>query len=357
MLTILRRYIAKTILTSTGLVTLIIMAVSFVVILLGELKDIGEGDYSIPQAFVYVLTRLPNDIYLFSPMLVLIGSIVGLSILSSYRELAVMRASGFSIRDIMTSTFSAALVMIVAITLVGETVAPNLNHKAEIYKENAQHAGQTVVTASGAWFHVENNFIHVHRALGRRLLEGVTLYEFDAAHHLKVAYYAETMTLRDKQWVMNNVVMTQFFDDRTRSRAFTQVPWEIGFNANLLNVGQINPAEMTLPALLTFSNYLEKNGLQASEYRYSFWQRLFQPIASLIIVFLALPFVLSVMSTTAMGWRIVVGVLAGFGFYISNALLGQLCIVYQIPTMLAALLPLILFALCGVFISRRLIKQ
>lgn len=357
MLTILRRYIGKTIIASTALVALIIISVLFVITLLTELKDIGDGDYGFVQAIIYVLMRLPNDIYQFSPMLILIGCIIGLSVLSSSRELAVMRASGYAIRKIINSTFGAALLMIVVVTLIGEWVAPRWNHAAEMHKENAEHAGQAVVTAAGVWFHIDNNFIHVRQVIGRDLLEGVTRYEFDEQNHLKTAYYAKTMVLKNNQWVMHDVVKTQFYNERTRSQSFSEAPWGLKFNANLLKVGQVDPAEMSLPALIKFSHYLEKNGLQSSEYRYAFWQRIFQPLASLIMVFLALPFVLGVMSTATLGWRIVLGIFVGFGFFILNALLGQLCIVYQIPTMFAALLPLMLFALLGVFLSKQLIQR
>lgn len=357
MFIILKRYIAKTVMVSTALVAAVIISVLFVITLLGELKDIGQGDYGVVQAFSYVLLRLPNDIYQFSPMLILIGSIVGLSILSAHRELAVMRASGFSIRKIISSTITVALLMVLMITLVGEWVAPHLNHSAEVHKENEQHAGQAVVTASGIWFHIGNNFIHVRQAIGRNLLEGVTRYQFDEQHRLKIAYYAKTMLNENGQWTMNNVEKTEFFENRIRSQSLVNAPWDLKFNANLLNIGQVNPTEMTLPALLKFSRYLEKNGLQSSEYKYNFWQRVFQPLASLVMVFLALPFVLGAMSTTPLGWRIVVGILVGFGFFISNALLGQLCIVYQIPTAFAALLPLVLFVLIGIVLSKRLIKQ
>ena len=357
MFTILQRYISKTILVSTALVALIIISVIFVITLLGELKDIGQGDYGLTQALFYVLFRLPNDIYQFSPMLLLIGSIVGLSILSSHRELAVMRASGFAIGEIIKTTICMAFLMVLVITLLGEWVAPHWNHKAEMHKENAQHAGQAVITAAGVWLHVDDNFIHVRQVVGKDLLEGVTRNEFDQQHRLKVVYYAKTMVLKDKQWTMNDVVKTQFFNDRTKSQSFVQLPWDLKFNASLLNVGKMDPNEMTLPALITFARYLDKNGLQSSEYKYNFWQRIFQPFASMIMIFLALPFVLGAMSASTLGWRIIIGILAGFAFFILNAFLGQLCVVYQIPTMLAALLPLILFVVVGVIFTKQLIRQ
>ena len=357
MLMILKRYIAKTIANATAMTALVIISVLFIITLLGELKDLGVGDYGLIQAILYVCMRLPNDIYQFSPLLMLLGSMIGLSILSSHRELAVMRASGFSVRKIIYATLSVALVIILLVSLVGEWIAPSLSHKAEMHKENAQNAGQAVVTAAGVWFHVDNNFIHVEHVVGRSLLEGVTRYQFDDSHRLQVAYFAKTLTRENNEWTMNDVVKTEFYPDRTRSQAYPHANWDVKLNTNLLSVGQVNPNEMSLPRLLNYSRYLEKNGLQASAYQHNFWQRILQPFASLIMIFLALPFVLSTLSTTTLGWRIVVGVLVGFAFFILNALLAQMCVVYQVPVLLAALFPLLLFGGIGVVMTKQLIRR
>ncbi|MFZ2315129.1 MAG: LPS export ABC transporter permease LptG [Gammaproteobacteria bacterium] len=356
MIRILERHIAKTIILATGLAALVITGVLFLMALLTEFKNIGEGDYTLGQALLYVLFRLPNQIYQFSPMLVLLGSIIGLSTLASHRELAVMRASGFSIKRIMGSVLMAAFLLVLLIGLLGEWIAPNLSYKAEIRKENLQNGGQAVVTASGIWFHVDNNFIHVQNVVGRQLLEGVTRYQFDDQHRLQAAYYAKKLIMENDQWQMIDVVKTNFYDERTKSKAEDKAVWDLKFNSNLLNIGLVEPNELSLPKLTKFARYLERNGLQAAQYRYDFWQRIFQPFASLVMIFLALPFVLGAMSNSTLGWRIMAGILVGFTFFISNAFLGQLSIVYQVPPMLAAALPLLLFLLLGVVLSRRLIR-
>lgn len=357
MLKILERYIAKMIILATGLTALIITGVLFLIVLLRELKNIGEGDYGITQALFYVILRLPNELYHFSPMLILLGGIIGLSILSSHRELAVMRASGFSIRRIIYSVLSVALLLVLAISLLGETIGPSLSNKAEVRKENAQNAGQAVVTASGRWIHVDDNFVHIQHVVGRQLLEGVTRYQFDNTHHLLAAYYAKRLTLQNKHWQVNDMVKTTFYNGRTKSESFPQAEWNLKFNPNLLNAGLIDPNEMSLPKLVKYARYLQQNGLQATEFQFDFWQRIFQPFASLVMIFLALPFVLGTFSASTLGWRILIGILAGFAFFISNAVLSQVCIVYQVPTLLAAALPPLVFAIFGVFLSNRLIRR
>ncbi len=354
-MTILQRYIGKSIAVGTLMSTLIIVGILVLMSLLGELKNIGEGDYSIAMALIYVLMRLPNELYQFSPMLVLLGSIIGLSILTANKEIAVMRVSGFSINGIMISVLGSALMIVLVVSLLGEWFGPKLSYNAEIRKENAQNAGQAVITASGVWYHVDNNFIHINRVVGRQQLEGVTRYEFDNDHRLLASYYAKKLTQDDKQWMMRDVVETTFLHDRTKSRTIAELPLNIQLNANLFNIGLVEASEMSLHKLVKFIRYLQENGLQAAEYKFQFWQRVFQPLASLIMVFLALPFMLGALKSTPLSIRLLAGIVAGFVFFIFNALLGEVSIVYQVPPFFAALLPLLLFAAVGLILVRRIV--
>ncbi len=357
MIKILQRYIGSTIANATGLVCLIITGILSLILLLRELKNIGEGDYGLGEAIFYMVLRLPNELYQFSPMLILLGCIIGLSILSSHRELAVMRASGFSIKQIIVSVLGSAFLLILLITALGEWAGPSLSSKAEVRKENAQNGGQTVVTATGVWFHVDNNFIHVQHVVGRQLLEGVTRYQFNNDEQLQAAYYAKSMELKNGEWQMKEVSKTTFYPERTKSEFLKEAEWGVKFNHNLLNVGLVEPDQMSLPKLAKMASYLKRNGLQASEYQFDFWKRIFQPLASLVMIFLAIPFVLGALSATTMGWRIMAGILAGFGFFILNAMLGQLCIVFQFPPIAAAFLPPLLFAFLGILLCKKLIKN
>lgn len=356
MMTILERYIAKTVISATALAAVIVTGVSILMSLLRELKDIGKGDFGLGHAVFYVFLRLPEEIYQFSPMLILLGAMIGLSILSGNRELAVMRTSGFSIRKIIYSVLVAAITIIFTLSLLGEGLAPDWNRKAEVEKENARNAGQAVLTAAGVWFHVENNFIYVQHVVSQTHLENVTRYQFDNEHRLVAAYFAKSLVLENNHWQMHDVVKTNFYKERTRSEAIAQMPWELKFNANLLKLGEVEANQMSLPKLSKFINYMEKNGLQANEFKYQFWQRLFQPIASIIMIFLAIPFVLGALGSLALGWRVLIGIMTGFIFYMLNALLVEFSIVYQVPTVLAALTPLVIFAVLAYGLSRSLIR-
>ncbi len=354
MMTILHRYIAKTVILATLLVLMVVVGLTYFINFLGELRDIGSGDYGVLQAALHALLELPNAAYQFFPMLVLLGGLLGLGILASQHELVIMRASGVSIGKIIRAVFGAAFVLIVIGLLIGELIAPRAHYLADKRKSIAQNGGQAVVTSSGVWLHQGNNFIHLDRVMTPEHLEGVTRYEFDAQHHLLAAYYAKSLDFTGGKWVLRELDKTTFTNDQSSSQHSAEATWDLVINPTLLSVGTVEPSEMPLNQLSNYTHHLVKNGLEAKEFQFSFWKRVFQPLTILIMLFLAVPFVFVAPRSVTMGWRMLTGVMVGFVFYILNALLGQISIVFQLSPIAAALLPILSFAGLGYVLMARI---
>ncbi len=350
---ILHRHIAKSILMSTALVMLLVTAIIFFIGLLTELRDIGIGDYSFMQALIHEILRLPLRIYQFFPMCILIGGMMGLGLLASQRELMVMRASGLSLKQIIIAVMIAAFILIFIAMMMGEGFAPQANYIAQTRKDIAQSKGQAVATVSGLWMHEGNNFLHIDRVVGKTHLEGVTRYEFDTKHHLLAAYYAKTLDFQNGQWIVHDLVKTIFANDKTSNQKFSQTTWDLKLNPNHLNVGYIEPEEMSLRGLQSYVNHLRKNQLQSVDFEFMFWKRILQPFATLIMILLALPFVMNSSRSVNMGWQITQGVIIGFVFYMLNAFLSQMSIVFQLPAFAAAAAPVLLFAIVSAVVLRR----
>jgi lipopolysaccharide export system permease protein len=99
--------------------------------------------------------------------------------------------------------------------------------------------------------------------------------------------------------------------------------------------------------LYSYIKHRKQSGLNAVDCEFIFWQRLFCPLATLIMILLAIPFVFGPLRSVTMGLRMTVGVIVGFGFHILNQSVGSISAVYQLPAMLVAILPTMLFAIIG----------
>lgn len=344
---IIFRYIAKHVMVSTALVFVVIAVLSFVITLVTELRDISIGDYGFMQAVAHVFLMMPHILYEFFPMLMLLGGVLGLGVLATNQELMAMRASGVSVKRITFAILSSAVVLVIFATLIGELIAPHADYLADMQKTIAQSGGQAVATTAGPWIHEGNNFLHIDRVVNRRHLEGVTRYEFDDQHLLLAAYYARSADFVQGKWMLHDLSKTIFHHDQTSSEQVPIATWDIELKPGLLNAGLIEPEEMSLQRLSQYSNYLVQNGLQAGSFRFEFWKRVFQPLTTLVMIILAVPFVFGSPRSVTMGRRILFAVMVGFVFYMFNAFLGQFSVVFQVSPLMAALLPTIVFAFVG----------
>ena len=346
-MSILQKYIAKTILTYTALVVFVVLGLDFFIGLLTEMRDIGTGDYGFFQTVEHTVLTIPYSIYRFSPMLLLLGGLIGLGLLASNQELMVMRTSGVSVRKLMIWVAMTGVFLILIATLLGELVAPAANFAASKRKQSAENNGQAVATTSGVWMHEGSSFLHIDRVIGRKHLEGLTRYEYDADHHLLAAYYVKSLDFENHQWQLHKMVKTTFKKDHTVSQNFDNATWDLQLNPNLLNVGLQEPEDMSLRSLDKYAQHLTENNEQATSFQFEFWKRVFQPLATLVMLLLSIPFVFNASRSVSMGWRIMLGVMVGFSFYMLNAFLGQLSVVYQLSPVIAALFPTVLFAVIG----------
>lgn len=347
---ILNKYIGKVIITSVLMVLLTLLGVESFLDLASELKDVGKGNFHFFQALINVPLMLPTDMYELFPMAALIGSLIGLGKLANQSELIVMSAAGVSRWQIIRAMLQAAALLLLIVSLIGEGLAPKAQQFAKDSKTVALSGGKTLKTASGVWFRDGNNFIFVRDILFGNHLYDVTRYKFNEDKKLSVISHADHGLYENNGWSFQNVVQSEIFSDHIKSQNFETQRWDINVDKRLLGISNTHADQMSLPKLYAYILYRHHNDLGAGLYEFAFWKRLIQPIATLVMILLAVPFIFGPLRTVSMGLRIVTGVIVGFSFYILNQFFGPMSQVYQIPAVLAALLPTVTFALLGTFL-------
>lgn len=336
--------------SSVLLVLLLLLGVESFLELASELKDIGKGNFHFLQALINVPLMLPTDIYQLFPMAALIGSLMGLGRLANQSELIVMSAAGMSRWQIMRALLFTTVILLVFVSLIGEGIAPQTQHIAKQYKMLSLSAGQTFKSASGVWFRDGSNFIFVRDIYVDNRLTDVTRYHFDPDKRLTLISHAYKGLYKQGSWYFRDVHQSEIFDDHVVSKTIPLQKWDIKLDKRLLGVSNISPDQMSLKRLYSYIKYRRQNDLGMGMYEFEFWKRLTQPLASLVMVFLAIPFIFGPLRSVSMGFRVMIGVVIGFSFYILNQFFGPLSQVYQIPAILAATLPTITFALIGTFL-------
>lgn len=342
---IIDRYIGRAILEASLIALLVLLGMQSFIEFIGELSDIGTHNYGVLQALMYVPLQLPGDLYQFFPIAALVGVVMGLGRLASSSELIVMRAAGISILRILMAVFKIGIIMLVVVTLAGEWLAPHWQAAAEKRKIQAL-TGQSSLTQFGTWVRDGDNFIHINIINPDNSIRGVMRYQFDN-HRLLRASYAETGQYKHGHWTFHNISESEINDQKIGSQHFAEQHWDITFNPRFLKMTTTDPNKISLPKLYQYIQYLKENAQSSNQVEFHFWKRIFQPLATLIMMGLGVPFVFGPLRNATMGFRIVTGIGIGVAFYILNEFFGPFSMVYQFPPFWAALIPSLLFAVGG----------
>jgi len=188
---VIQRYFHKTVLYTTSLVLLGILAFQFFIQLVHQVQDLGVGHYNLLEVMKFVFMQMPSALYSLFPMAALLGVLLGLSMLDSHFELVAVRAAGVSFRKIIFMVLKTGLILVCLITLMGETIAPSLLHSAEKNKTLAMTGGQTITTSKGVWIREGNDFVHIDNIVDEHHFNGISRYTFDDEHRLVLASYSE----------------------------------------------------------------------------------------------------------------------------------------------------------------------
>ena len=349
---LIRAYIWRSILATTAAVLGVVIAVQVLLELIHQLNSIGQHQYGLLQAFIFVIFHLPGDMYRLFPMVGFLGALLAMGRLASSSELTVIRAAGISKTAIVRMVVSVAVLMMVVVTLVGEVAAPWLESRASALRDRSLDHVVGLV-GSSTWLHDKNRFIYIADVAATDNLKDITVFRFDKKQNLLSQSHASGARLIEGQWLLQDVNTTNILAHKTVLTSQKTLPLHSHFDPVYQYKAKNSSSGKSLLALYKNIMYLHRMGLSSGGYQFSFWQRILQPLTTIIMIALGVPFVFGSMRNTAASSRIVLGILMGFGFYMLNQFFGPLTLLYQFPPFLAAASPALLFLAIYLILMRR----
>jgi len=345
----LNRYLAREIFAAVGFVLLGFLGLFLFFDLLAELRDLGKGNYHLRQVFTFVLLSAPSRAYELVPVAVLIGTLYVLSHLASNSEFTVMRGAGMSPRQASWMLIKTGLVFAAATFVLGEWVAPAAEATARQVRLRALISVIGQDLRSGLWFKDERAFINVREARDAQHLVGVRIYEFDPAYRLSSITFAARGDYRDAGvWRLREVVQTHFSPEGPRTTRQAEWDWRSAVNPDLLNVLVVVPERMSTWNLYRYVQHLGANRQKTQRYEIALWKKLFYPIATLVMMALALPFAYMHARSGMVGLKVFLGIMLGIFFHILNSLFSHVGLLQDWPPFATAALPSTTFLLAAV---------
>ncbi|WP_269518906.1 LPS export ABC transporter permease LptG [Alteromonas sp. BMJM2] len=353
MFKILDLYVARTLLGTVTVTLSVLIGLSALIKFVEQLRKIGEGDYDMLVAFLYVILSLPRDLEQFFPMATLLGGLIGMGVLASNSELVVMQAAGLSRWNIINSAMKSTLVMILVVMAVGEWVTPISETKAKQIRTEAISGGSLFSSDKLVWAKDGERFVSIGQVLSQDSLKDIRIYTFNPDLSLQSISYANSGAFDDDGWWLNNVDVTSFTEQQITSESFERKRWNSTLTPDKLGIVAVKPEALSITGLVDYVNYLESNDQDPARYELALWRKILQPVSVGVMLLMALSFIFGPLRSVTMGARVIMGVLTGFGFFILNEVFGPVSLVYQLPPFLGAILPSLLFAAVAGIMLRR----
>lgn len=349
---ILNRYLFNAIFSSTALVILVLLALGSLIEFVGQLDDIGEGNYDIFAALQYVALKMPRLLTSLLPASVLIGALLGLGALASGSELIVMRAAGVSAVRLAQAVGVTGILLAVIGGLLAEFVAPQMDLFARQMRAVAM-SGKAEIAGSSAWLRDGDLIFNVRPGTDASAQGGVFLFRMGKKPgRLTAIGRAESVQADESTWTLSNFRESKFLPRGVEIGRDIE-PDRVSKLSDLLAVTAVRESSLTVRALWSYIVYLRANGLESSRYEIVFWSRISTIAGVAVMCVLALPFVSGSLRSSGAGARMIIGVLIGLGYFLLNKTLADSAAVFGFYPFVVAWLPT---ALLGVIAAIGLVR-
>ena len=210
-MTVLDRYIIRTILGAVALVLAVVLVLGALFLFIGEQEDIGVGHYSALDAVWFVVLSLPQQAWQALPIAALIGALIGLGSLARGSELTVMRATGISVARLAAAALGAAFILITFEVALGEYLGPQLEQAAKQYKAFNKFTDMSYGGGGGAWVRDGNVILNVTRQSTDRRFGAMQVFELSPEHRLKAIGHAVRATAgQNRSWLLSDYTESRF---------------------------------------------------------------------------------------------------------------------------------------------------
>jgi lipopolysaccharide export system permease protein len=323
---LLTRYLSREIYGSLMLVFSALLMLFAFFDLLGELNDMGRGQYTLGYVLLYVLLTVPTRIYELFPVAVLIGTIFALVQMASNSELTIYRSSGASIKQMVRALLKIGFPLMLLSVICGEFIAPpsmKLAQELRLKALNAQVSFREF--RSGVWVKDERNFVNVKTVLPDSTLQNISIYEFDDNFSLSGITAAQrAVYLREGSWQLEGVMQTRFRNNEAQVHHQPQKEWHSAITPDILRVLMVVPEQMSAWNLYQFTQHLKENKQESLRYEIEMWNKLVYPFAVMVMMLLALPFATHQRRQGGISGKIFSGIVLGLSFYFIGRLFAHL---------------------------------
>ncbi len=330
--------------------------------------DIVRNSIALITVGEYLFNLIPYIVSTVTPLCSLLAVLVTFSSLNRSSELTAMKATGISLYRVVAPVFVLAALLSTALFAFNESYLPDANRRQEQLRAQIKDKPAQTFLLPGRQFISDNSGnpgdptrIFYYRAFdsdpGHYAFADLTVFEFNPqTFTLQRRIFAKNVRWDPigNQWIFDDGWQRTFAGESTASyTSFSSATFPAIHEQPSYFKQEGTPSdEMNYAELTRYIADLRQSGFDTIRLRVQLDRKIADPVATLVMAILAVPFALS------MGRRGgLVGIATAIGvaisFWVVAGIFSSLGDIDTLPPMLAAWSPDLLFAIAGAYLLLR----
>jgi len=317
--------------------------------LLATANEILEGGGPPAQSLIrYVSLRVPSLVETVAPLAALLGALTALVTMATNSEIIAMRAAGRSVLSLVGGLVSVGLVLSILLFTFAEFIVVPANATLEDWRAAGFKTGGNVETGENSWLMEGDTFIHV----GQVMREGTVLNDVRLLKRGKNSEITDIIGIRLALWEEGKWSTVEIKRLGGTNPAAEEPPvWATQLRPEHFQQGiASHPNELSLAALQEYIGNVAIGSRPA--YFYDTWlqQKIAGPIVLALMPLLAAIAAFAHHRQGSSVLTVVWGITIGFMFIVTDNIVLAMGQFGSLPPILAAWLPIALFATLGLWL-------
>lgn len=288
------------------------------------------GEWGAPTILLlrYMFYKTPFIVYQMTPMALPLSSLIALGLMNRNHELVAIRASGISIRSVLSPVILFAFFSALALFSLGEYFVPKSTEKQEeiyermrSYRQRSRAAVEGITMSEGkniaGWFRAPNGFYFIGSS-SRDLNTLQTVIILEVGEDFKIVRRWETPEVHREgdKWIAKSVTLRAFKPDGTiEMHSMENVPLPLYESAQDLKQRRKDTEDMSFFELKNYIELMESGGSDMDEFKVDLWAKVSYPLSGLLLVILSAPFGMIRGRKAGLSFGIIISLLICISFY------------------------------------------
>lgn len=348
----LNRYVQLVAIRSIAMVALALSALFSLLEFVEQLASVGEGNYSVSDAFVYVVLTEPSRLLQVTPVSMLLGCLLSLGALGRNSELTAMLSLGISERRVIGSVLWLIIPIIVSSFLLMEFVIPPAQQLAQEQRASALSSSLTDHPDS-FWAQHGRQYLTVQLFEPGDIPVGIDIYSFRADGAVDTIIHAARAVIRDDgTWLLTEVSRKSIQSLQVKTEHIPSLSWRSFISPRQIQFLTLPPNSAPPIGLFKHIRDLEPEQT-ATRYEQELWAKLTMPLSLVAMIVMTVPFIFGSPRTQNSGQSLARGVGVAIVFSLVQEIFGRLGLLIDLNPAVAAVAPALLAITISIYLFRR----